>query len=197
MSAGAITFDVRRDRREIEARLARLGAPGGARTVLNRTINRVMDPSVRAVATDAVVAEIGAKRGAVRAAIRVRRSTTRNLEAAISGDVLRIGLMAFRARPTARGVTYQIGKSPRGLAPRAFIRTGIESGLKYVLRRFRKGEGLVPQRPIGVLHGPSVSHVLARPEVLAAMHSRAVERWARELPAQLRFYLDKQGIGDG
>lgn len=197
MSTGALTFDVRQDRREVEARLARLGAPGGVRTVLNRTINRVIDPSVRAVATDAVVAEIGAKRGAVRAAIKVRRSTTRHLEAAIGGDVLRIGLMAFRARPTGRGVTYQIGKLPRKLAPRAFIRKGIESGLPHVLRRFKAGAGLVPQRPIGVLHGPSVSHVLSRAEVLAAMHARALDRWSRELPAQLRFYLDKKGVGGG
>lgn len=132
--AGALTFDVRQDRREIEARLAALGVPGGASKVLQMTINRVL-PSVRSAAGKALLKELGVRPKFTRASLKIRRSRLGRLDGALRADLKGIPLINFGALQTPQGVTYQIGSQPRELLGSAYINRGKSSGRQNVFRR--------------------------------------------------------------
>ena len=206
--AGALTLDLRQERRQISDRLARLGRPEGVSLVLQRTINRVL-PSVRTAATKTVVAEIGAPPRFVRAATKIRRAQRRRLSGALQGDLKRIPLIAFAARKTKTGVSYQIGKQGRKTLEHGYINTGSSSGKRNVFRRVRTDDtfnvagqllksgtssDLVGRYPTFIKYGPSVARVLLLDATQQIMSTTARARWDREIEAQLKFYLGKFGL---
>ena len=205
---GVVTLDLRQERRQIDARLRRLGQPQGVSLVLQRTINRVL-PSVRSAAAKAVAAEISAPQKFTRAAQRLRRASRRQLSGALQGDLKRIPLIAFAARPTREGVIYQIGKQGRQTLAHAYIQIGNSSGQRNVFLRARadaaftatgqllsagESSGLVGRYPTLIKYGPSVARVLLLDRVQRIMSTTARARWDREIEAQLRYYLEKQGF---
>ena len=203
-----VAFDLRRDQQQVSARLARLGQAGGVSLVLQRTINRVL-PSVRSAASKALVSEIGAQPKFVRNSTRLRRASRRNLSGALLADVKQIPLIAFKARQTRAGVTYQIGNQPRTLLEHAYINRGASTGKQNVFRRVRadaqfnvagvlldsgSGSDLVGRYPTLIRYGPSVARALLLDHVQRIMSTTARERWDREIEAQLRHYLRQNGM---
>ena len=206
--AGLITLDLRHERREVTERLRRLGQGDGVGLVLQRTINRVM-PSVRSAAAKAMVSELGAPPRFVRNSTKLRRATRRQLSAALQGDLKQIPLIAFAARQTQTGVTYQIGRQGRQAMPSAYINVGSSSGRRNVFRRARgdaqfsvtdrvldagSSDQLVGRYPTLIRYGPSVARTLLLDAVQRVMSTTARARWDREIEAQLRFFLGKQGL---
>lgn len=205
---GVVGLDLRRERRQIGARLQRLGQPQGVAVVLQRTINRVL-PSVRSAAAKAVVADIGTPQRFVRQASRIRRANRRRLSGALQADLKRIPLIAFKARQTRAGVTYQIGRQGRQVLEHAYINVGSSSGRRNVFRRVRSdatftpggrlldagaSSGLVGRYPTLIKYGPSVAQVMLRDQVQQIMSTTARARWDREIEAQLRYYLSQRGL---
>lgn len=206
--AGLITLDLRHERREATEHLRRLGQGDGVGLVLQRTLNRVM-PSVRSAAAKAVVSELGASPRFVRNATKLRRASRRQLSAALQGDLKQIPLIAFAARQTRKGVTYRIGRQGRQAMPHAYINTGSSSGRRNVFRRVRadaqfsvtdrlidsgESDQLVGRYPTLIRYGPSVARTLLLDAVQRIMSTTARARWDREIEAQLRYFLDKQGL---
>lgn len=206
--AGAVSLDLRHERRQIDARLRRLGQPQGVSLVLQRTINRVLT-SVNSAAAKAVAADLGTNQKTIRAAQRLRRASRRQLAGALQGDLKRIPLIAFAASEVAAGVAYQIGREGRQTLEHAYIQTGRKTGKRNVFLRvggdavfsataqqLSAGEasGLVGRYPTLIKHGPSVARVLLQDRVRQIMSTTARARWDIEIEAQLRFYFDKQGV---
>jgi len=206
--AGLITLDLRHERREATEHLRRLGQGDGVGLVLQRTLNRVM-PSVRSAAAKAVVSELGAPPRFVRNSTKLRRATRRQLSAALQGDLKQIPLIAFAARQTQTGVTYQIGRQGRQAMPHAYINTGSSTGKRNVFRRARvddriaadgsllasgSADQLVGRYPTLIRYGPSVARALLLDEVQRIMRTTGRARWDREIEAQLRYFLGKQGL---
>lgn len=186
-----IRVDIRNDAREVRRVLA--GYQRGPERVLLRTLNRVM-PSVKSRAAGEIARELGIPRGAAAKALNVRRAVARNLSTDVGADTKRIPLIQFKARQTQAGVTYQIGKSPRKLLPRAFINVGPKVG-RTVLKRDRAGndvDDLVPRYPVFIKYGPSPAAVFVQDLVQKLLDTTARERWVRELTAQIKFFLSKQ-----
>lgn len=183
-----IRVDIRHDARDVRRVLAGYGR--GADRVLLRTLNRVM-PSVKSRAAGEIARELGVPRGVAAKALNIRRAVARNLKTDMGADTKRIPLIAFKARQTLPGVSYQIGKNPRRLLPRAFINVGRKVG-RTVLKRAGEGDNLVPRDPAFIKYGPSPAAVFIRDTVQKVLDTTARERWVRELNAQIKFFLSRQ-----
>ena len=197
-----IAVDIRNDATDVRRVLA--GYQRGADRVLLRTLNRVI-PSVRARAARDVAAELGISQSVARRALNIRNATLGRLTADLGADTKRIPLIAFKARQTRAGVTYQIGKAGRKLLPRAFINVGPKAG-RAVLKRVRGddaigpgnafsrgvGEHLVGRYPIFMKYGPSPAGIFIKDWVQKGLDETARERWRIELSAQIKFFLSKQ-----
>ena len=184
-----IDVDIRNDAREVRRVLAGYGR--GTDRVLLRTLNRVM-PSVKSRAAGEIARELGVPRSVANKALNIRRATARNLRTDMGADTKRIPLINFKARQPPPGVTYQIGNNPRRLLPRAFINVGRKVG-RTVLKRAGQGDNLVPRDPALIKYGPSPAGVFIRETVQKLLDTTARERWVRELTAQIKFFLSKQG----
>ena len=190
---GMINIEIRHDARVVRALLA--GYAGGAEKVLARTLNRVMEPSVKTAAAREIAAGLGVPVGRAKQALKIgKKAYVRSLSIDLKADAKRIPLIAFKARQTKAGVTYKIGKSPRKLLPRAFINVGPTVG-RTVLKRDRDGndvDDLVPRYPVFIKYGPSPAAIFIQEAVQKALDTTARERWVRELTAQIKFFLSKQ-----
>lgn len=195
MTGDLVSFDLRADLAEVRRVLA--GYEGGAEKVVARTINRVL-PSVRTAAARDIARNMRLPVGRVRDSIKIgRRAYVRSLSADIRASGKRIPLIAFRARPTLAGVTYDLGQG-RKLFPRAFIRTRTDTQQRAVLRRVSAGgDKLVPDYPIREHYGPSIPRVFLSDALVQAMRTTARARWEREIQAQLRFFLIEKGAING
>ena len=125
-----IRVDIRHDAREVRRVLA--GYQRGADRVLLRTLNRVM-PSVKSRAAGEIARELGVPRSVAAKALNIRRAVARNLKTDMGADTKRIPLIAFKARQTLPGVSYQIGKNPRRLLPRAPSGSTARTLIKLIL----------------------------------------------------------------
>ena len=195
-----IGLDLRSDARLVRSVLA--GYQRGADIVLQRTLNRVMDPSVKTAASREISRELGIPRAAATRSLNLRRANIKSLSTDLGAALQRIPLINFNAKQTPKGVTYKIGKNPRALLPSGFINPVLQSarGRSFgvfnmaVLKRARadSGEGLVPRDPVWIKYGPSPAAVFVRDTVLKLLGTTARERWTREIAAQIKFFLSQQ-----
>jgi hypothetical protein len=196
--------DLIHETREAEQRLR--GYRGGLDRVLVRTLNRVM-PTATAQAARLVSVELAVPVGAAKRALKVNKANVRRLYTDMGADRKRLPLIRFRARQTRQGVTYQIGKRPRALLPRAFINVGPKAG-RTVLKRAREdqvttgkvrapgvAENLVPRDPALIKYGPSIARVFLEDALQKVLATTARARWVRELAAQVNFFLGKKSGG--
>ena len=164
---------------------------------------------MRSAASKAVAAEIGAPTRFVSNSTKLRRASRRRLSAALQGDLKQIPLIAFSARQTRTGVTYRLGRQGRQTLAHAYINTGSSSGKRNVFRRARvddqiaadgsllasgSADQLVGRYPTLIRYGPSVARVMLLDKVQKIMSTTARARWDREIEAQLRYFLGKQGL---
>lgn len=195
-----------------ELRASLRGLPDLVAVAKVRALNRTAI-AVRAVAVQAIAANLGVPQSTVRDAIVIRQATRGNPSAIIEASGSRLPLSAFRARQTARGVSYRIGAQGRSLAPSAFLAT-LKSGHQGVFRR-RAGQGPLPTRrrgrrkppaagyvmvgrkPIDELRGPSLPRVFVRQEIRAAMDATAVEAFAKNFAHEEAFLTTGRGVRRG
>ena len=196
-----IGLDIRGDAREVRRVLA--GYQRGADIVLQRTLNRVMDPSIKTAASREISRELGIPRAAANKSLNLRRAVVKSLSTDLGASVRRIPLINFKAKETPKGVTYKIGKNPRKLLKSGFINPVRQAvrGQSFavfnqqVLKRARAGAGdqLVPRDPVFIKYGPSPAAVFVRDTVLKLLSTTARDRWTLEIAAQLKYFLSQQG----
>ena len=195
-----IGLDIRSDARQVRSVLA--GYQRGADIVLQRTLNRVMNPSVKTAASREISRELGIPRAAATRSLNLRRAVIKSLSTDLGADMRRIPLINFKAKQTRKGVTYKIGKNPRALLPSGFINPVLQParGRSFgvfnmaVLKRALDddGEGLVPRNPVFIKYGPSPAAVFVRDTVLKLLSTTARDRWTREIAAQIKYFLSQQ-----
>ena len=202
-----IGLDIRSDARQVRSVLA--GYQRGADIVLQRTLNRVMNPSVKTAASREISRELGIPRAAATRSLNLRRANIKSLSTDLGAALQRIPLIKFQARQTRAGVTYKIGKTPRRLLPRAFINVGPKVG-RTVLKRARRdhvmnssysqlidkgtSDQLVGRDPSFIKYGPSPAAIFVKEAVQKALDVVARDRWRNELSAQIKFFLSQQRV---
>ena len=147
---------------------------------LNKTINSVKTDASRKIREELTLLDKDVKRD-----LAVRRARRGELAAAVVVTVRRTGLIKFRARQTARGVTVQVKrKGGRKLLAHAFI-AKMPSGHRGVFER-EKG---VKRLPINELLSGSVGQFLDNERVLSQIGEAAQEKFTKELSSQVDFLL--------
>jgi len=144
-----IRVEVLVDMRAAQQELRELAdkAPLAVARALNKTIRSVQTQTVRAIAADVGLAQKDVRKG-----LTLELATRQRLLARLAVSTRRIGLHAFRARQTKRGVTYKL-PGGRGRVPSGFI-ARMKSGHVGVFKRWG------PKRlPITELRGPSLGRV--------------------------------------
>lgn len=161
-------------------RLERQAMPKAASRAINKTAATVRSEAVKMIAK-----RMGLKQKDVRGGTDIRKARASRLEAEITFRGRPLNLIRFKARQTAKGVTATpYGK--RQLYRSAFILRG-----KTVVRRVRRGEGLVGRLPIRALFGPSIVVVASQDDIMRQMERRARQLLPERLRAQLAFELDR------
>ena len=153
-----------------------------------KAITRSLNETIKSVKTNAsrkVREELTILAKDVKRELSVRRARRGELEAAVIVTVTPTGLIKFRARQTARGVTVQVKrKGGRKRLPHAFI-AKMPSGHRGVFTR-REGVGRLP---IHERFSTSVGQFLADERVLSQIGGAAQERFTKELSSQVDFLL--------
>ena len=167
------------DLRQFEAQIRSLGAraPIAGSRALNRSIGTVQTAAVRAVAEDLKITQKD-----VRKAMALERSTPRNLFARLTVTGRRLALYAFRARPTLRGVSYDLGRGRKVLAG-AFIATMRSTHVGVFKRRAKT------RLPIDERFGPSLPHVFVARKIAEAREALAREALIKNLKHEIAFLV--------
>lgn len=168
-----VTADISRFQTQVRALGAR--APLAAARALNRSMASVQTAAVRDVAADLHIAQKDVRRG-----FSLERATASTLLARLVVTGRRLPLLAFRARQTQRGVSYDLGRG-RKVAGGAFIAT-MRSGHVGVFRR-RAARRL----PILELFGPSLPRVFTAAKLAAARLRLAEELMRKNLAHEIAF----------
>jgi len=168
----------------IERMLA--GIPRALPKVVTRALNKTAT-GARAETVREIAAQVIIKQAEIRRNIVLKRASWRYWVASLRIKGRRIPLIAFRARQTKRGATYQIARTGgRKKLPHAFLAT-MPSGHKMVAKR--KG---MARLPIRELRGPSVVGVFEGTRGLAArLLGKANRRLAVEINRQIAVLLEK------
>lgn len=171
-----VTADLSIFRRQIQALGDR--APLAAARALNRSIASVQTAAVREMAKDLNLAQKDVRKG-----LEIKRATRQSLLATLTVTSRRIVLLAFGARQTARGVTYNLGRGRR-LAAGAFI-AQMRSGHVGVFRR--RGR---PRLPLTrELRGPSLPRVFTREAIQSARERLAEDLLRKNLAHEVEFLV--------
>lgn len=187
------------DAADLENALRRLkgAAPVAVARALNRSIATVRTQAVRAVAQD-----VGLPQKSVREAMPIQQATPGRLVARLEVTGKKIPLYDFKARQTARGVTYRL-PGGRNFLPSGFIAT-MKSGHVGVFVRglgakHQKGRGSWRQRsgwpalPIKERFGPSLPRVFGRQRITDALRTVAKDVMAKNLAHEVQFLLQQRG----
>jgi len=141
--------------------------------------------------------------------IYVKNATQKRWQAEVHIRGTRIPLLAFGARQTAKGVTYQVKRGgARQLLRHGFINVGTSSGKELVLLRVGEprpplrvlhggtpsGAMVRPRYPIWKQYGPSLTQIMQKlPEYARGVVERTMaERMAMELDRQVQVILDRK-----
>lgn|SRR5262245_25172793 len=169
---------VRLDRSELDRLLKGLGERGPI--ALQRAMNRGMDAAAteatRRISTDLKIAQSEVRKSLV----KIPAQAPRNLQASVAVSGRRIPLIAFRARQTKAGVSYDLGQG-RQIIHSAFIAI-MRSGHRGVWKRTG------PKRtPIIELRGPSLPYIFRKVMVhIQRVGKEAFEKEIRRLATYMR-----------
>jgi hypothetical protein len=148
-----------------------------------RSLNRTAD-QVRSAGTKSIAEELGVKQKVVRDGLRVIRAKNSTLTAIVVASGKPLGLISFKARQTAAGVTAVIG-GKRQLFKGAFI--GIMPGGHRGVFRRRTNKRL----PIREMYGGSIPSTMAGRVIYTALERVVDVRWPINFAADLRYYLSR------
>ena len=179
-----IKFDERKLRR-LEHTLR--GIPRAMPRVMARSINKTA-VSARASAARKISAVFRMKISDIKKGIRLRKASSSRWMAELYFYGRRQPLLAFGARQTKKGVSYQIGRTTgRKRADSAFIQTMPSSGHMGVFKR--KG---MERLPIQELFGVSVGHVFRTSgRMLEEAKAEASEKLHHNIDVQVSLLLNK------
>jgi hypothetical protein len=171
-----VTADLSTFRRQIAA----LGdkAPLAVARALNRSIASVQTAAVRDMAKDLNLAQKDVRKG-----LEITKATRQSLLATLRVTSKRLLLMAFGARQTAKGVTYNLGRG-RTLAEGAFI-AAMKSGHVGVFRRVGRARLPLTRE----LRGPSLPHVFTAERIRAAREALAQDLLRKNLTHEVEFLV--------
>lgn len=128
-------FEIKMDTKEVERAFRE--APKTAEKALIRTLNRTID-KVRVAASRTVRETYNIKAGDLNKSVKVSKAGPSKFETILNIFGKPVGLIAFGARQTAKGVTYKILKGGgRDRLTHAFIAT-MKSGHRGVFERIGK-----------------------------------------------------------
>ena len=161
------------------------GVPGGAEKALSRSINRALD-SAKTEAVRAVAEEYTVKQKQIRPTMRVKKSSTSNLEAEIVSTGGSLNLMEFKVTPRSdttgnrrQPIRVQVKRGGGGKLTRSFV----HSGRVYE----REGESRLPIRP---LSGPAAPVMLNNEQVVDRVTDKAIETVDKRLDHEINRILD-------
>lgn len=149
-----------------------------------RSLNRTAD-QVRGAGVKAMAEELNLKQKTVRDKMRVVRAKRETLLAIVIATGKPIGMINFRARQTAAGVTAMLFKK-RKLYKGAFIST-MPGGHVGVFRRRSK-----KRLPIREMWGPSIPATMAQKHIYSALEKVVDVRWPINFAADLKYYLNRK-----
>jgi len=199
------------DKASMDRCIARLrGDAAAMSTAVNRALNKTATFAKSRIIEDlrkTINLKTGLLRGGqnVKGKIRVSQATKARHAAIIVIAGTRIPLIAFGARQTAKGVTYQIRRGgKRQLLAHGFIQIGIKSGKPHVLLRVgelrptkRPGRGAAmvrPRYPAYKQYGPTLPQIMQTlPQYAQAVLERTMgDRLAMELDRQVQVIIDRK-----
>jgi len=201
----ALTY-VQVDKQSFDRCLARLrGDAAAMSTAVNRALNKTATFAKTQIVGD-LRKTINLKPGLLREKyIRVSPATKPRPVAVISIKGTRIPLLAFGARQTAKGVSYQIRRGgARQLLRHGFINIGRTSGKPHVLLRVgelrptkRPGRGAAmvrPRYPAYKRYGPTLTQIMQTlPQYARGVFETAIyTRLSMELNRQVQVILDRK-----
>lgn len=138
-----MNINIRVDTKEVERALRE--APKAAEKAAIRTLNRTADKA-RVAASKTVRETYNIKAGDLGKSVKTTRASQSKFETVLIIIGKPVGLIAFAARQTAKGVTYKILKSGgRDRLPHTFIAT-MRSGHRGVFERLGKARLKIRER---------------------------------------------------
>jgi hypothetical protein len=170
------------------------GIPNALPKVISRGINRTASPAKGEI-SKGIREEINATAQRVNERLILTKATYQNWFANIHISRRRIPLMAFGAKQTAKGVSYQIKKDGgRQMIPHTFI-AGVTTGHEdtvhtgVFIRRTKK------RFPIRELWGPSIGQVFENSgSLIERITAKAYERLEHNINSQIDFLLSRRGL---
>ncbi len=206
--------DLQRAAKEL-ARFGSRSLPQVAARAINKTLTGVRTDAVREIQK-----EITPKATIIRRHMSIFRANKNHLSGEVKSEGRPLGLIHYKARQTAKGVTVHVKKKKgRKLLRAAYIkrsmaRTGGRSGAwveggKSVFRRDFWGEDYFgPQKskrknipyarlpkkyrlPISRLAGPRVPDIMGNRPVMAALDKKALVRFKKNFDHELEYKLSK------
>ena len=176
-----IKFDERQLRR-IELMLR--GIPKALPQVISRAINRTASPAKTDISKE-IREEINATAKRVNERLILKKATYQNWVASIHISRRRLPLMAFGAKQTATGVSYQIKKGGGRKTIKSAFTATMMSGHEGVFKR--KGEA---RFPIAEKFGPSIGMVFESSEsLISRITAKANEMLKHNIDSQLDYVL--------
>ena len=160
------------------------GVPGGAEKALSLSLNRALD-SAKTEAVRAVAEEYTVKQKIIRPTMRVKKSSTSNLEAEITSVGGSLNLLAnFKVSPRTdttgnkrQPIRVEIRK--KGTLTRSFVHKN------HVWSRI--GKERLPIRP---LYGPAVPVMLNNEQIVDRVTDKAIETVDKRIDHEISRILD-------
>jgi hypothetical protein len=179
-------IEIKFDKQKLKAIERQLAAvPRALPKVMSRALNRTAT-SARTATSRSLATQTGLKVKDVRSRIHIERASYSHWRSAIRISTKRLGLLAFRARQTKRGVSYRSG-SGRETIGHAFIAV-MSSGHRGVFKR-----KTAARLPIVELHGPSLAQVFVDAESESRrLYSEALAKLNRNVADQVRLIVQRR-----
>lgn len=180
------TLDVKADIREVEKMLfaaQKKVLPKATARALNVTANAVQSQAVEMIAKD-----LGLNQRQTRKYLLMKKATWGNLMSSVTAVGNRIPVHMRQARQTKKGVTYKGKGGKRTLIPHAFIQEIRVKGVPGAYKRRGK-----ERFPVTFLRTFSPPRAFIQDYIVRAMKKLAAERWGKEFPRQVKYYLQRAG----
>ncbi len=158
---------------------------------IRRAVNRVGDKA-RTLVTRTLAKQTGAKYGAVRKALSIKRANYSSLAYRIMARGAHLSLKEFGPRQT-RKVVSAAPWGKRRVFPHAFISTTlgghvfVRAGTRHVMARGRYAGKL--RQPLHKMYGPALPNELTKAETAAAFLAQVRAQLAPEVARQIEAIL--------